>query len=107
MNWLARLFGAAGTAQAPAATREELPGLGVVRIARVVDCMDAMCPRPQLLTKKVLDQMGEGEVIEIVSDNAAAVEAFPWFAEALSCTHLMTIRGRDRWRIYLRKGLEA
>jgi TusA-related sulfurtransferase len=84
---------------------EVLPGIGRVNVAYVVDCMGAMCPRPQLLTMKILAQVDDGEVIEVVSDNPAAVEAFPSLAESLLCTHLLTVRERECWRLYLRKGL--
>lgn len=87
------------------ARREDLPGIGSVRVAYVVDCMGAMCPRPQLLTMKILSRVEEGEVIEVVSDNPAAVESFPSLAETMCCTHLLTVREDDRWRLYLRKGL--
>jgi TusA-related sulfurtransferase len=65
--------------------------------------MGAMCPRPQLLTIKILSQIEPGEVIEVISDNPAAVESFPALMEALCCTHLLTLRDKDGWRLYLRK----
>lgn len=86
------------------AREETLPGHGLVRIAYVVNCIGAMCPRPQLLTLKILGLVSEGEVIEIVSDNPAAVESFPALAESMFCTHLLTLKNDDCWRLYLRKG---
>ncbi len=83
----------------------EVPGVGEVRLVRTVDCLGAMCPRPQLLTLKVLSEVEPGEVVEVVSDNPTAVEGFPALAQTLYCTHLATVRGDDAWRIYLRKGL--
>ncbi len=105
VGWLHGLFGGKDTHEPLQARVEELPGIGRVRVAYVVDCMGAMCPRPQLLTMKILGQVEEGEVIEVVSDNPAAVEAFPSLAETLSCTHLLTVRELACWRLYLRKGL--
>jgi len=87
------------------AREENLPGLGRVRVAYVVDCIGSMCPRPQLLTMKILDQVAEGDVIEVVSDNAAAVESFPSLAQAMFSTHLLTLRDERCWRLYMRKGL--
>lgn len=107
MNWLSRLGWRSTTTEPLLAREVTLPGLGRVRVAFVVDCVGAMCPRPQLLTMKILAQVDEGEVIEIVSDNPAAVEAFPSLAETLMCTHLLTQRDGDSWRLYLRKGLAA
>lgn len=81
-----------------------LPGSGATRIAQTVDCLGAMCPRPQLLTMKVLNRMANGEVVEIRCDSAPAVEGFPSLALTLSCTHLATLRDGHGWRVYLRKG---
>ena len=83
----------------------DIPGVGVLRLVRSVDCMGAMCPRPQLLTMKVVGEIGSGEVIEVCSDNPAAVEGFPALAQALNCTHVVTLREADHWRMYLRKGV--
>lgn len=83
----------------------DIPGWGCVRVVSSVDCLGAMCPRPQLLTMKVLGEVGSEEVVEVVLDNPAAVEGFPALAQALGCTHLATVRESDCWRVYLRKGL--
>lgn len=81
----------------------EINGHGRFALVRSVDCMGGMCPRPQLLTMKVLGEVRVGDVIEVVSDNPAAVEGFPALALALSCDHLVTLRETGFWRIYLRK----
>ena len=83
----------------------DLPGVGAVPVVRSVDCLGAMCPRPQLLTLKVLGEVGSGEVIEVVLDNPTAVEGFPALAQTLGCGHLATVREPGCWRVYLRKGL--
>jgi tRNA 2-thiouridine synthesizing protein A len=83
---------------------EYLPGIGTIKVAFVVDCLGAMCPRPQLLIRKYVEQARDGDVIEVISDNPALVESFPWLAEALSCCHMATLHGNDSWRLFLRKG---
>lgn len=80
-----------------------IAGQGRVVLVRSVDCLGAMCPRPQLLTMKVLGEVGVGEVIEVLSDSPAAVEGFPALALALNCDHLATVRDLGFWRMYLRK----
>ena len=82
----------------------EVNGLGRLVLARSVDCLGGVCPRPQLLTMKVLNEVRTDEVIEVLSDNPAAVEGFPALAQALNCAHLGTVREPGFWRIYLRKG---
>ena len=64
-----------------------------------------MCPRPQLLTMKLMQKMSEGEVLEVQCDSAAAVEGLPSLALKLSSTHLCTLREGHGWRVYLRKGV--
>lgn len=88
----------------PIAREVDVPGAGRLQLVRSVDCLGAMCPRPQLLTVKVVGEVEAGEVIEVVSDNPAAVEGFPALAQALNCVHLATVRDADHWRMYLRKG---
>lgn len=83
----------------------DIPGLGKLHLVRSVDCLGAMCPRPQLLTMKVLGEVEPGDAIEVLLDNPTAVEGFPALAQTLRCTHLVTIREPDHWRVYLRKNL--
>lgn len=83
----------------------DIPDLGRVHVVHAVDCLGAMCPRPQLLTLKVLGETGPGQVVEVMLDNPTAVEGFPALAQTLGCTHLATVRDADCWRVYLRKGL--
>lgn len=82
----------------------DIPGHGRLALVRSVDCVGAMCPRPQLLTMKVLGEVRVGDVIEVLSDNPAAVEGFPALAMALNCAHLATIREPGLWRMFLRRG---
>lgn len=82
----------------------DLPGVGRVRLVRSVNCMGTMCPRPQLLTMKVAGEVAPGEIIEVISDNPAAVEGFPALAQVLGCSHLATVRDAECWRMYLRRG---
>jgi TusA-related sulfurtransferase len=81
----------------------DVPGIGRLTLARTVDCLGAMCPRPQLLTMKVLGEVRAGDIIEVISDNPTAVEGFPALAMALNCAHLGTVRETGHWRMYLRK----
>jgi tRNA 2-thiouridine synthesizing protein A len=83
----------------------DIPGLGPVCVVSSVDCLGAMCPRPQLLAMKVLGEVESGEIVEVVLDNPAAVEGFPALAQTISCTHLATVRESGCWRVYLRKSL--
>lgn len=104
MGWFDRLIGRRRSPAVPVSRRVDLPGRGAVAVVRSIDCVGEMCPRPQLLTVKVMGEVREGEVIEVLTDNAAAVEGFPALAMKLNCEHLVTIREPGCWRIYLRRG---
>lgn len=104
MGWLDRLRWSRRSAPVSVLRRVDLPQWGSVALARSIDCLGEMCPRPQLLTVKVVDEIGVGEVIEVLTDNAAAVEGFPALAMKLNCEHLATVREAGHWRIYLRRG---
>ncbi len=105
MGWWARLRGRAPPHSDATQHTVDLPGLGPTLIGQTVECVGAMCPRPQLLVMKVLGNAGLGEVIEVRCDNAPAVEGFPALALALGSTHLLTLRAGDLWCVYLRKGV--
>lgn len=104
MGWFDRLLWRRRSPPVSVLRMVELPGRGVVAVARSIDCLGEMCPRPQLLTVKVVDESGVGEVIEVLTDNAAAAEGFPALAMKLDCEHLATVRETGHWRIYLRRG---
>lgn len=107
MKWFDRLMAPASTACAAPPTVAVLPGIGRIVVARSIDCLGAMCPRPQLLAVKVLGQLRVGDVLEIRSDNPGAVESFPALAEALDCSFLTSVRNDGQWRLYLRKGIDS
>ncbi|MET0029193.1 MAG: sulfurtransferase TusA family protein [Candidatus Thiodiazotropha sp.] len=82
-----------------------LPGIGEFSVSITIDCIGASCPRPQMLAIKALEQLHEGEVIEVISDNPSSVESLGSLMEVLESTHLATLKEQRQWRIYLCKGL--
>lgn len=83
----------------------DLEGYGLLTVHVRIDCLGAVCPRPQLLTMRALDHMEEGEVLELVVDNPGSAEAIPAMGLTLGSTHLVTVHDDGSWRIYVRKGL--
>lgn len=81
-----------------------VPGVGTLVIARQVNCLGDSCPRPQLLTKKALGQVNDGDVVEVLVDNPSSVEAIPPMMAELHSTHLATVKDPRQWRVYVRKG---
>jgi tRNA 2-thiouridine synthesizing protein A len=82
----------------------EVPGVGLLTIVRQVNCLGDSCPRPQLLAKKALSEVNEGDVVEVLVDNPSSVEAIPPMMAELRCTHVATVKDPRQWRVYVRKG---
>lgn len=84
-----------------------LPGLGTLRVDRVLDCSGEMCPRPQLFTKRViLREMAVGELLELVVDNPSSPDLVPTIMHDIGAQHLHTTRSGDNWKLYIRKERE-
>ena len=75
----------------------------VISIKTKVDCLGDSCPRPQLMTKKAVGQLGSGEVVEVLVDNPSSVEALPPMCNELNAVHLETLQGERCWKVYIRK----
>lgn len=74
-----------------------------VPVARRVDCRGDSCPRPQLMTKKAVNELAEGGIVEVLVDNPSSVEALPPMCDELNATHLETIKDPACWRVYIQK----
>lgn len=74
-----------------------------VEIATRIDCLGDSCPRPQLMTKKALNNAAANDILEILIDNPSSMEAIPPMLPELNATHLETIKGDRRWEVYVRK----
>lgn len=81
----------------------DLPGYGILEVGCWLDCEGEGCPRPQLRTLKALDENAKGVVIEIITDNPSVVETIPSMMDMFDGRHLATVRGKDNWRIYVRR----
>lgn len=74
-----------------------------VTVAKSVDCLGDSCPRPQLMTKKAVGEVGVGDVVEVIVDNPSSVEALPPMCDELGATHLETVQEPRCWKVYIRK----
>ncbi len=105
-SWAAlwsRIFGKEKITTRKQARIVELPDGNRAEITRTADCVGASCPRPQLVTMHNLEEMEQGEILELVSDNPTTVETIPALAMVLFCKHLATVHDEDGWRIYIQK----
>jgi tRNA 2-thiouridine synthesizing protein A len=98
------LFGAKKSSGGHAGGGQAILGDGrTLPVARRVDCRGDSCPRPQLMTKKAVNEAGSGDVVEVLVDNPSSVEALPPMCDELNATHLETIKAPDCWRVYIQK----
>lgn len=74
-----------------------------VDVAQVVNCLGDSCPRPQLMTKKVLGKVAPGEVVEVKIDNPTSLEAVVAMIPDLGGIHLGTIKGKRGWSVFIRR----
>ena len=72
-------------------------------LAQQLDCLGDSCPRPQMMTKKALNNIQTNEVVEITVDNPSSMEAVPPMGHQLGATHLETVTENNCWKIYMRK----
>ncbi|MBL4690585.1 MAG: sulfurtransferase TusA family protein [Rhodospirillales bacterium] len=72
-------------------------------LTKTLDCIGDSCPRPQLMTKKALNDAAPGDVIEVLVDNSSSVEAIPPMMNDLGASHLETVKAKRSWEIYVRK----
>ncbi len=68
-----------------------------------IDTVGLICPYPALETKKALDGLEKGQLLEIVTNNEpTAKKSIPILCEQSGCTFEMLQEG-DSWRILIRK----
>ncbi|MCL4747216.1 MAG: sulfurtransferase TusA family protein [Burkholderiaceae bacterium] len=99
------LFGSK-KAQEPAAVAGGVATLGSgerVTVARRIDCRGDSCPRPQLMTRKAIGEIGAGALLEVLVDNPSSVEALPPMCHELNATHVETVKDAHCWRVYIRR----
>jgi tRNA 2-thiouridine synthesizing protein A len=55
------------------------------------------------MTKKAINEVAVGDIIEVLADNPSSVEALPPLCDELDATHLETVKASHCWHIYIRK----
>lgn len=102
-RWWSRLFGKDEIKTSSSVRVIQLPDGSNISVSRTADCVGATCPRPQMVTMHTLEEMHQGEILELVSDNPTTVETIPALAMVLFCKHLATVHEDNGWRIYIQK----
>lgn len=101
-NWFQLFRRSRGERSRPPPRLVDVPGIGLVRVARTINCIGESCLRPQLLTIKALGQIQEGEVLELLFDNPSSVEGIHALITVLEVSHLGTVKDGTHWSVYIR-----
>ncbi|MBI4591100.1 MAG: sulfurtransferase TusA family protein [Candidatus Rokubacteria bacterium] len=66
-----------------------------------LDVTGYVCPHPQLYTKKALEKMREGDVLEVVFDNPSSAESIAAMCDTMGDDIIERImeKGTYRWKI--------
>ena len=72
-------------------------------VTTLIDCLGDSCPRPQLMTKKTLQNAAAGDIIEVRIDNSTSMEAIPPMMPELGARHLGTVKDGRYWRVIVTK----
>lgn len=70
---------------------------------RKLDCLGLLCPLPVVKAKLELEEMKEGEVLEITSDDVGAKKDFPAWCEATGNELLKMEEKGEEIKVYIRK----
>ena len=69
---------------------------------KTLDCKGLACPMPILKTRKALDQMESGQILEILGDDPATKNDFPAFARNVGHEYLGSKDEEGFTRYYLK-----
>ncbi len=71
-----------------------------------LDVCGYVCPHPQLYTKKALEKMKEGEVLEIVFDNPSSGESIAAMLDTIGDEILERVKDGSKltWKVRKRRG---
>jgi TusA-related sulfurtransferase len=81
-----------------------IPDVGTVNVSKLVNCQGMGHPRPQLMIQKAIGEMLEEGICEILITDPPSVEAVLRVIAKNNSTLLGTVKDRNIWRIYFRKG---
>lgn len=81
----------------------DIPVLGRTLVDFSLDFTAQTCLRTNLGTKRALEAMAPGQIVEIWSDNVSAVETIPFMLDGHACEHLCTLPRDGTWVVYVRK----
>lgn len=71
--------------------------------ARVLDCIGLLCPEPLFRTRQAIDQLDDGEILEVLADDPAAEEDLARLAKRTGNEIVRVDHEADYTRILIKK----
>lgn len=68
-----------------------------------VDCKGLACPLPVVRAKKAIDEIGDGQILEVVATDPGSVKDVPGWARRVGHEFLETVNDDDVFHHYIRK----
>ena len=69
-----------------------------------LDCLGYVCPHPQIYTKKMLEKIGDGDVLDVVFDNPSSSESISAMCETMGCEVVEKSMEGGKYHFKIRKG---
>lgn len=71
---------------------------------KVLDCVGLYCPMPIFNTTQEMEKMHVGEVLEMITDDPAAVQDIPRWAKRAGHEFLKLFKDGEHFHFLIRKG---
>jgi tRNA 2-thiouridine synthesizing protein A len=68
-----------------------------------LDCTGLYCPAPIFETRKKMDSINEGQILEIIADDPASEEDIKHWAKVTGNELLETTKDKEKFIFYIRK----
>lgn len=82
----------------------EMNAEGTVQPDRVLDCIGLYCPIPIFNTTQEMEKIQPGQVLELITDDPAAVQDIPRWAKRAGHQFLKLFKEGEHYHFLIRKG---
>lgn len=72
-------------------------------VDKTVDCQGLSCPMPIVKTKRAIDEIRPGQLLEVIATDPGSVADIQSFADRTGHNYLGTVEDRGRFKHYIRR----
>lgn len=77
-----------------------------ILIDKTLDTLGLRCPEPVMLTRKIMREMTEGEILLIIADDPATTRDIPSFCQFMDHQLLASQISTKPYQYWIKKGLK-